>query len=177
MFVREEDHVIGYEGKTDSCRNSREELMTVEKPVCQGSKYLVSCLSFHSAHHNPLTSLEILDDVSDCLSFLRWKHSGFFILVTHTLKPQQSHLHTCSLCISRTLRCVGGVGWMLSGIEVHNKLQFILQRTSRSKKQREKEGQSRKWVLRCPRNNPASQLPCSSDHSNVYSEGNGNLAW
>ncbi len=129
----------------------------------QSSKYLVRCSSFLSAHHNPLTSLEILDDVSDCLSFLRWKHSGFFILVwhTHTQPSTESHLHTCYLCISRTLRCVGGVGWMLSGIEVHNKLQLILQRTSSSKKQREKEGQSRKWELRCPRNNLASQLPCS----------------
>ncbi len=143
----------------------------------QGSKYLVRCSSFHSAHHNPLTSLEILDDVSDCLSFLRCKHSGFFLLVRHTHSTLNSHICTHAPWASQEHTDV-----LEEWAECSAALRCTISCSSFSRehhvlRNREREGQSRKWERRCPHNNPASQLPCSSDHSNVYSEGNGNMAW
>lgn len=106
--------------------------------MSQVSEYLVGCLSSHSAHFDLLTSLEISQTVS--LSSDADTQDSFPFDLTHTLNPQtESLLHTCSLCVSRTLWCGGGVSWMLSGIEVHNKLQLILlQRTLHSERERAK---------------------------------------
>lgn len=151
-------------GKTDSWRNCREVVVDSRKPMSQGSEYMVRCLSSHSAHYDLLTSLKISQAVS-LFSDANTQDSLPFG-PTHTLRNRV----TCPLC--------AGVNWMLSGIEVHKKLQLILlQRTLHSEKQRKSEmSQSRKWECHCPHINLASQLPCSSDHSN-FSEGNGNMVW
>lgn len=144
------------------------------KPIGQGSAYLVG--SFHSAQCNQLTCFEILDNVSDCLSFLRCKHSGlsFFWSDTHsTLK--QSHICTHALCASQKhsdvmeewAECSAALRCTISCSSFSSREHCIL-------KNRERVSQSRKWKHRCPHNNLTSQLPGSSDHSNVYSEGNGN---
>lgn len=126
-------------GKTDSCRNSREKLMTVES---QWVKVLsiwwdVRVFIQPSITRWPLWKSWTMSQTVSLSSDANTQDS-FFWSDTHIQPSTESHLHTCFLCVSRTHWCVGGVGWMLSGIEVHNKLQLILQRTSRSEKQRER---------------------------------------
>lgn len=107
---------------------SVEDIMHKE-PMGQGyAELLVGYLSFHSRRTNTvqydlLTHNRFLWKFSHCLPH---SHVFFFFLSGIHILAAKTHLHTLSLNVLGTLCCAGGAGWMVSGIEVHNKLELIL---------------------------------------------------